>query len=79
MANLVLFNFYCLGLVPFLVFASDASGNSRSFAPGRVLLGKGMAVWFGLKCVKERLDLKEHVPPMCAQIKGQLMHRYDSC
>jgi hypothetical protein len=52
-----------------LVHTTDACGNSKSFALGRVLPGQrdGSLLWYKAitKFLKERLDLEEHAPYPC--------------
>ena len=68
---------------PTLVHTTDACGNSKSFALGRVLPGQrdGSLLWYKAitKFLKERLDLEEHAPYPCVEIKRQLMCCDDSC
>eukprot|EP00435_Cladocopium_sp_Y103_P054801 s692_g18.t1 len=51
---------------PTLVHTTDASGNSRSYALGRVLPGQrdGSLLWYKsiTSFLKKHLDLEEHVP-----------------
>eukprot|EP00435_Cladocopium_sp_Y103_P070046 s334_g34.t1 len=54
---------------PTLVQTTGASGNSRSYALGRVLPGQrdGSLLWYKsiTSCLKKHLDLEEHAPYPC--------------